>query len=80
MSWKAEIQVAGDPKWYDNAVRFATKREAEQYAEDLYQRWTTAKNWRAAKADDPVTASWVGGGLLWKNIDYKPTTVDDHEL
>jgi len=80
MSWKAEIQVAGDPKWYDNAVRFATKREAEQYAEDLYQRWTTAKNWRVSKADEQVNASWGNTGVIWKVVDYEQTTVDDHEL
>jgi len=80
MSWKPEIQVAGDPKWYDNAVRFKAKYEAEQYAKDLFYRWTTAKEWRVSQSEDPVTASWVGGGLVWKVVDYKQTTVDDHEL
>jgi len=80
MSWKPEIQVAGDPKWYDNAVRFATKREAEKYAADLYNRWTTAKEWRVIEVGEPVTASWFNDRIEWKDVKYRQTTVDDHEL
>jgi len=80
VSWKPQIQVAGDQKWYDNAVRFATRVEAEKYARDLFYRWTSAKNQRATESDDPVNASWVEGAVVWKDVKYRQTTVDDHEL
>jgi hypothetical protein len=80
MSWKAEVQVARDPKWYDNAVRLETKAEAEAYAEDLFNRWTVAEQWRVAESDDAVTANWVDGRVVWKEVKYTQTTVDDHDL
>jgi hypothetical protein len=60
-SWKPEVQVNGDPKWYDNALRFATKDEAIDYARDLFQRWTSTRSWRAAESDEPVNAVFENG-------------------
>ena len=53
-SWKPEVQTFGDPKYYDNALRFATKEEAETYARNLSRRWMLVENWRAVESDDPV--------------------------
>ena len=47
--FKAEVQVANDPKWYDNALEFKFKSEAENYAKDLFQRWTQAVDWRVVE-------------------------------
>ena len=44
--YKAEVQVANDPKWYSNGLEFKTEAEAEEYAKDLFQRWTLAFAWR----------------------------------
>lgn len=61
-SWKPEVQVAGEgEKWHDNAVRFATKEEAELSAKDLFGRWMLATAWRAAPSDDPVNYKIVDG-------------------
>lgn len=81
-SWKPEIQVAGDPKWYDNAVRFKTRPEAERYAADLFSRWTSAKAWRVIESDDPVNSFWnfEDGDMVWADVDFPVRTVDDHEL
>jgi hypothetical protein len=52
-SYKPEVQVHGDTKWYDNALRFATKEEAEEYAKGLIQRWTQAEAHRVSESDEP---------------------------
>jgi hypothetical protein len=81
-SWKPEIRVIDDPKWYDNAVRFKTRPEAEKYASDLFTRWTTAEGWRVVETDDPVNAFWdlETGGMVWEEVCYTPRSVEDHEL
>jgi len=37
--YKAEVKVGTDAKWYSNALRFKTKKEAEEYGEGLFNRW-----------------------------------------
>ena len=49
--YKAEVQVFGDKKWYDNSLEFKTKLEAEEYAMDLFSRWTQAEEWRVVKVN-----------------------------
>ncbi len=50
--YKAEVQVSGDQKWYGNNLEFKTKAEAEEYAKDLFQRWTQTVEWRVVKVGD----------------------------
>ena len=50
--FKAEVQVANDPKWYDNALEFKFKSEAEDYAKDLFSRWTQTTDWRVVEIFD----------------------------
>ena len=64
MSFKAEIRVANDESFYVNALRFATHREAEAYALELFARWTLVVEWRVIESDDPVTHKIVGGHTL----------------
>jgi hypothetical protein len=55
MSWKPQVQVAGEgEKWLDNALRFATKEEAETSARDLARRWIMVTNHRAGESFDPI--------------------------
>jgi hypothetical protein len=55
-SWKPEVQTAGDgDRWSGNALRFATKAEAERYVFDLAMRWTAVADTRVVQSDDPVT-------------------------
>ena len=50
--YKAEVQVSGDQKWYGNSLEFKTKAEAEEYAKDLFQRWTQTIDWRVVEIFD----------------------------
>ena len=64
MSWQPEVQVAGEGnKWHSNALRFATKEEAEANAKDLMWRWTLVIASRAAESVDPVNYVWTDGRL-----------------
>lgn len=63
MSWKPEVQTDSTGKWYGNALRFATREEAEQNAADLSWRWTAVREHRATESDDPVSHSYTSGVL-----------------
>jgi len=62
MSWKPEV-IADGPDWSSNALRFATKEEAEDNARDLAKRWVLVLDWRATECADPVNYAWVDGKL-----------------
>lgn len=51
-SFKTEVCV--DNKWASNALRFATRREAELYGAELLSRWFVPTDARPAESDDPV--------------------------
>lgn len=63
MSWKPEVIADSSGKWSTNALRFATKREAEFYAQDLAMRWTLVRDFRAKRCKDAVTHAWTNGQL-----------------
>ena len=52
-SFKAEFLVDG--KWATNALRFATKAEAEASVSELMSRWYVPEEGRAAESEDPVS-------------------------
>lgn len=54
MSWKPEVQVGSDPKWYDNNLAFATYEEAIYSARDLMNRWMLVTDYRAVESEQPV--------------------------
>tara|TARA_R100001530_G_scaffold58498_1_gene42475 strand:+ start:86 stop:283 length:198 start_codon:yes stop_codon:yes gene_type:complete len=58
MKYKAEVKVASDPKWYSNALRFDTFKDAEEYAKDLFNRWLATTEWRVVKDEEN---SWIEG-------------------
>lgn len=64
MSWKPEVQTDSSGKWYDNALRFATKEEAEEAAYALAMRWTLVREWRAVESEDPVNYTWIDKRLV----------------
>ncbi len=63
-SWKAEVQTTGDPKFYANAIRLATRKEAEIYASDLSARWLAVADWRVVESDDPPNYAIKDGALV----------------
>ncbi len=63
MSWKPEVIADSSGKWSGNALRFATKQEAEENVHDLMMRWTSVTETRVVECDDPVNYSYTDGVL-----------------
>lgn len=63
MSFKPEVRTGTDPTFYGNALRFATREEAEANVRALEQRWLAVTETRVVESDDPVTHAWVDGKL-----------------
>jgi hypothetical protein len=55
MSYKVDVIADDSGEWVGNALRFETKKEAEEYGRDLFSRWTLVREWRAVPSKDPVT-------------------------
>lgn len=55
MSFAAEVVADNSGKFYGNALRFATRQEAETYARTLEWNWTAVREWRVVESDEPVT-------------------------
>ncbi len=52
-SWAPEVQTAGDgEKWSRNALRFADKKDAEEWVEGLAMRWAAVTNTRVVPTDE----------------------------
>lgn len=64
MSWKPEVIADSSGKWCGNALRFATKEEAEAQVANLAMRWTSVRDWRAVESTDPVNYAWRDGQLV----------------
>ena len=62
-SYAPQVRTGSDPKFYGNALRFATRAEAEQNVADLAGRWTLVVATRVVETTDPVTHAWVDGKL-----------------
>ena len=63
MSWKPEVITDSSGKWYGNALRFATREEAEANVADLMSRWLLVRETRVVESDDPVNYRWTDHGL-----------------
>lgn len=61
MSWKPVFKMPGDPNWYDNAQRFATKEEAMSSASTLFMVWFIPEAYNAHESEDPVNYARVDG-------------------
>ena len=65
-SYAAEVQTVGDrnKNWNGNLCRFATRDEAQRYAEDLQWRWLQVEAIRVVESSDPVNYQWTSEGAL----------------
>jgi hypothetical protein len=63
MSFKPEVRADETGQWYDNALRFTTRAEAEAQVADLMMRWTTVSDTRVVECRDLVNYRYVGGRL-----------------
>ena len=50
--FKIEVKTGSDPKWYSNAMRYDTLKEAENAAWNLAMRWTAVVDYRGVAADE----------------------------
>jgi hypothetical protein len=53
-SYATEVIADTSGKFCGNALRFATEREAQIYADDLAMRWTAVRETRVVASDEPV--------------------------
>jgi hypothetical protein len=84
-SFKPEVQTDDSGQWYGNALRFATRQEAEDNARDLMDRWFAVRAYRASLSEDSVNYQYVSGPIDHRGfhtmqliaIDKKETTHDN---
>lgn len=60
-SWKPEFCING--VWYDNAVRFATEKEAKDNAHDKFMVWSVPTDCRAVPSEDSPNYTYLEGRL-----------------
>lgn len=63
MSFKPEVKTGAASEWAGNALRFATREEAEGNVRDLMMRWMLVTDTRVVESDEPVNYRWIGGKL-----------------
>ena len=73
-SWKTEVCTIhnGEKFWASNALRFATKIEAEKAGHELLSRWYVPIDSRAAQSEDAVNYIFddaTGSLAFYKNSD-----------
>jgi hypothetical protein len=63
-SYAPQVIADNTCKWYGNALRFATKEEAEAQVRDLAARWTSVLDTRVVETDDPVNYRYINDTLI----------------
>jgi hypothetical protein len=64
MSWAPEVIADNSGKFCGNALRFATREEAEANVRDLAMRWTSVRDTRVVESPDPVNYAVIDGRLV----------------
>lgn len=64
VSFAPEVIADSSGKWHGNALRFATRQEAEANVRDLMMRWMSVRETRVVESTDPVNYKWVDGKLV----------------
>jgi hypothetical protein len=64
MSFKPEVIADSTGKWAGNALRFATREEAEANVFDLSMRWFAVRETRVVESADPVNYRYVDHRLV----------------
>ena len=60
-SFKTGAVVCGERQPAYNALRFATRAEAEKYGRDLAGRWTLVERIVVEESTDLVSYQWIDG-------------------
>jgi hypothetical protein len=59
MSFKTEIKVFNDPKFYPNGIAFETENEAEAYGSyKMGTWWPRSHAYRVVESTEPVNYRW----------------------
>jgi len=58
MSYKPEVIADSSGQWCGNALRFATRKEAEDNVRDLAFRWYSVRETRVVESPDPVNYTY----------------------
>jgi hypothetical protein len=64
MGFKAFFSTNNGANFSTNAIAFATREEAEQYAADLFSRWTATTNYEVRESTDPVNYRMTDSGAV----------------
>jgi hypothetical protein len=80
MSFKPEVIADSSGQWCGNALRFATREEAEANVRDLMMRWFAVRETRVIESDDPVNYRWDEGKLVEIATEKTVKPVDDRIL
>jgi hypothetical protein len=62
-SYAPEVITDSSGKWAGNALRFATREEAQANVQDLMYRWFAVRETRVVESTDPVNYAYVDGKL-----------------
>jgi len=73
MSWKPEVIADSSGQFVGNALRFATREEAEAWVRDLSMRWTLVRETRVVECDDPVTDRILFEADGWRRVSVEST-------
>jgi hypothetical protein len=83
MSWKPEVIADNSGKWVDNALRFETKEESDDYVRDLSWRWSSVRETRSVECDEPANYLWANGKsepIVPEVIKRKPVGYTEAEI
>ena len=77
MSFKPEVIADSSGQWCGNALRFATREEAEANVRDLMMRWFAVRETRVLESNDPVNYRYVDHTLIEIATEKAVKPVDD---
>ena len=80
MSFKPEVVADSSGNFYGNALRIATREEAEANVRDPMMRWFAVRESRVVESDDPVNYRWDNGTLVEIATEKAIKPVDDRLL
>jgi hypothetical protein len=63
MSYAPQVIADSTGQFAGNALRFATREEAEANVRDLQWRWAAVRETRVVESDDPVNYRYINGKL-----------------
>lgn len=63
-SYMPQVIADSSGAWAGNALRFATREEAEANVADLAARWTAVRDTRVIESEDPPNYAYISGKLV----------------